>query len=66
MIISSAQESKFSAILTKRYRIFIRFFSKYLNFNRHENEHVSTFLENFETVAQKHEQRRQKIKKDVK
>jgi uncharacterized protein VirK/YbjX len=66
MIISSAQESKFSAILTKRYRIFIRFFSKYFNLNRHENEHVSTFLENFEIVAQKHEQRRQKIKKDVK
>jgi hypothetical protein len=32
---------------------------------RYENEHVSLFLENFEIVAQKHEQRRQKIKKDV-
>jgi len=34
-------------------------------FLRFDNEHVHLFLENFETVAQKHEQRRQKIKKDV-
>jgi hypothetical protein len=48
MTLSSAQESKFSAILTKRY----------------ENENDSTFLENFDIVSQKHEQRRQKIKRD--
>lgn len=32
---------------------------------RFENEDVQSFLENFEAVAQKHEQRRQKIKKEV-
>jgi hemerythrin-like domain-containing protein len=42
------------------------YFSKYSYLIRYEHEHVSTFLENFEAVAQKHEQRRQKIKKDVK
>ncbi|CAF3367333.1 unnamed protein product [Rotaria socialis] len=42
------QESKFSAALSKRF----------------ENEAVYSFLENFEAVAQKHERRRQKIKKD--
>lgn len=33
---------------------------------RYENENDTSFLESFEAVAQKHEQRRQKIKKDVK
>ena len=37
----------------------------YLNIFRYENNNVSSFLENFEAIAQKHEQRRQKIKKDV-
>ncbi|CAF0914776.1 unnamed protein product [Rotaria sordida] len=31
---------------------------------KYENENEGSFLENFEAVAQKHEQRRQKIKKD--
>jgi hypothetical protein len=67
MTLSSAQESKFSAILTKRYRYLNRFISKIVFFlNRYENENVSTFLENFDIVSQKHEQRRQKIKRDVK
>ncbi|CAF1066209.1 unnamed protein product [Adineta ricciae] len=44
----SQQESKFSAILSKRF----------------DPEHGNSFLEAFETVTQKHEQRRQKIKKD--
>ncbi|CAF2680653.1 unnamed protein product [Rotaria sp. Silwood2] len=48
MTLASLQESKFSAALTKRY----------------ENDNEGSFLENFEAVAQKHEQRRQKIKKD--
>ncbi|CAF0890091.1 unnamed protein product [Rotaria sordida] len=48
MILSLQQESKFSAALSKRF----------------ENEGVHAFLENFEAVAQKHERRRQKIKKD--
>ncbi|CAF4554622.1 unnamed protein product [Rotaria sp. Silwood1] len=48
MLLSLQQESKFSAALSKRF----------------ENEGVHTFLENFEAVAQKHERRRQKIKKD--
>ncbi|CAF4405834.1 unnamed protein product, partial [Adineta steineri] len=48
MILSSQQESKFSAALSKRF----------------ENEGVHSFMENFEAVAQKHEQRRQKIKKE--
>ncbi|UJR38386.1 hypothetical protein I4U23_031055 [Adineta vaga] len=48
MLVSPQQESKFSAALSKRF----------------ENEGVHSFLENFEAVAQKHEQRRQKIKKE--
>ena len=32
---------------------------------RFESEGTQTFLENFEAIAQKHEQRRQKIKKEV-
>ncbi|CAM4874974.1 unnamed protein product [Rotaria socialis] len=48
MLVSSRQESKFFAVLTKRY----------------ENDNDKLFLENFEEVAQKHEKRRQKIKKD--
>ncbi|CAF1561477.1 unnamed protein product, partial [Rotaria magnacalcarata] len=36
--------------------------SSYLN--RYENDNDKLFLENFEEVAQKHEERRQKIKKD--
>ncbi|CAF1576139.1 unnamed protein product [Adineta ricciae] len=48
MLLSPQQESKFSAALSKRF----------------ENEGVHSFLENFEAVAQKHEQRRQKIKKE--
>lgn len=40
-------------------------FFLFFYFIRYENENDKTFLENFETIAQKYEQRKQKIKIDV-
>lgn len=36
-----------------------------LSLFRYDQENLNAFLESFETIAEKHEQRRQKLKRDV-